>query len=301
MPRSTASPSPGYLADLSLFQRVQTECMASGDRDCVSRFRALYKGKERYTDEALKRQFDALGFCNTTTPASSADPTAGDQKKTDNRNLSGSSLQLPVSEGNLTKMRSKRVIEEVVVLEDNDSDHDDDGDYCSEEKHIEEAGLAYEPQSPVVGFSLPAIVPPFKLCPASLDNTARKPEDRLDDGATGIRLHQVAVSTADPSTTGIQVDSVLIDAVIAALAIRKTHKTAAKRRRDDEEKQAARQKWKQQCRDRAGAVGRTVYRGITTLACGYGLAQAIAAVYPSELEQAASLAHQQLATFMRPV
>ena len=296
VPRQSAPRSPGYLADMSLFQRVQTECATLGDHECVRRFRALYKGKEKYSDEALKLQFNALGVYM---PAGSAARRTDDQKGADDCHLSRSSSQQPVPEEKTTTVRPERVVVDAVVLDNSDSDGDDD---CNQDKQAEEARLTYEPLSPVADSPPLLSLPSSMVCPASLDNVSvmnvRTSEDKWNDDSIAPRLHEAGASTADTGVAGIQPDSALVEAVVAALAVRKTNRTAAKRRREDEERQAARQKWKQQCRDRAGAVGRTVYRGITAMACSYGLAQAIAAVYPSEVEQAATFAQQQFTTFM---
>ena len=264
-----------------VFQRVQTECGTLGLNECVRRFRALYKGKERYSDEALRLQFTALGVYNANTAARLPARRTDDQKQAVDEDLSRSGIQ-------------QLEQQDAVVLDDSDGEDES----TNEEEPTEDTRLTYEPSSPVITSQPVTSVPLSPLFPASgnvSSSHAGVIEGKYADDSAAGHNHEEAGPPADIGAAVVRADPALVEAVAAALAVRRTRRAAAKRRREDEERETARQQWKLQCRKCAGTVGRTVYRGVTAMACGYGLVQAIATVFPSELEQAAMFTQQQLA------
>ena len=304
---AASSRSADFLNELSVFQQVQRECGLSDVDGCVRRFRALYAGKQSYSDHALKLQFASMrsdergqsgGVVDLTdskttattrahTPTQETPPTSGTIK------LSGGGSQQPlVGDADEQQTKKRRLIKQAenekreakydsTRIDSDDSDSGDDGQAEREDP--------YEPLSPIATASTG--------WPHLRSSVAAVQGSYSADDVRGASAALTALSTSGTASA----DDALVERVAEALVQRRRHAAAVRRQRQDQLREERRARWSQQCRAYAGRIGRSVYHGVTAAVCGYGLMHAAASAYPVQVEQAVVMAQQHVRAILTNV
>jgi hypothetical protein len=307
---AAATPSPDYLADLAVFQQVQGECGRLTVDECVQRFRLLYAGKQSYSDQALKLQFDTMrsgahkasgAFIDlTSTKRTRPSPAMDDALDSDTSTRRSQPQTADRNEWQVKRPKVGREAEGAGRQEedkydspisdsgDGDSDSDSDSDGGGQAK--QQQGLVYEPLSPVAWSSTARSSLNGADAAAQQSNSS---DDNSAAASTSLSGADICVSEAATSITP-PADDALVERVAQALLQRKRHAMTAKHLRQIQLQQDRRRRWAEQCRACAKTIGQSVYRGATAVVCGYGLMQAVACVYPAQTEQAVAMAQYQV-------
>lgn len=106
----------------------------------------------------------------------------------------------------------------------------------------------------------------------------------VDRGA----VERVGVACGDVDSDGE------LDSLLMRLRARKLHLRMRRQQRQQQAQEERRRRWRERCGSVITGLGRSLYRSAATVACVYGVAQAVTTAYPDQAGQAMSILQQHV-------